>query len=124
MNTLCKQRALNPNALIHAFVSQPPRPDSTMSHQLTAGFIKRVSEPGPLDEQYLAERPTVQILSYKKVDTGANTDRYRVIVSDGLHFQQWMFATQLNHLIDEQKITKDSIVIIEEFLCNQLQGKK
>ncbi|KAI0822834.1 replication factor-a protein [Trametes gibbosa] len=51
-------------------------------------------------------------------------DRYRVIVSDGERFLQSMFATQLNHLVEEEQILKHTIVAIEKFTCNLVQGKK
>ncbi|KAI0784367.1 hypothetical protein C8Q75DRAFT_779893 [Abortiporus biennis] len=97
------------------------------SVQLTAGICSRLADTSELNDDLLDSKPTVQILSVKKVGSasGPNTnDRYRAIVSDGEHFFQAMLATQLNKLVDSGEITKHSIVSIDKFTCNKVQEKR
>lgn len=96
---------------------------------LTAGACLRLSqsENDPNAEALFHSQPTLQLLSFKKVPPGGNgnnVDRYRVIVSDGVHFLQSMLATQLNNLVEEEIITKGAIAVIEKFTCNLVQGKR
>ncbi|KAH9950187.1 replication factor-a protein [Amylocystis lapponica] len=98
-----------------------------MSHQLTAGVCARLSNAKDTDDALFNSCPTVQFLSFKKVGPaagGSNVERYRIIVSDGENFLQAMLATQLNSLIDEEKIAKHSIAVIERFTCNLVQEKR
>lgn len=96
--------------------------------QLTAGICARLSDVSNIEDSVLNSSPTVQFLSFKKVapTTGgaANLDRYRIIISDGEHFLQAMLATQLNHLVDEERIKKHSVAVIEKFSCNLVQDKR
>lgn len=100
----------------------------TMAYQLTGGICARLNDVNSLDEELQASSPTVQFLSFKQVPptagSSATVDRYRVIVSDGEHFLQAMLATQLNHLIEEGKVGKHSIAVIEKFTCNLVQDKR
>ncbi|OBZ69131.1 Replication factor A protein 1 [Grifola frondosa] len=99
-----------------------------MAPQLTAGICARLNNAKDADDDILNCSPTLQFLSFKKVTPNAgsstNVDRYRIIVSDGEHFLQAMLATQLNHLVEEGQIIKQTIAIIEKFTCNMVQGKR
>ena len=103
-------------------------PQLTTEPQLTAGICSRLNDLSNIDEDILNSKPTIQFLSFKKVPptTGvaANVDRYRIIISDGEHFLQAMLATQLNHLIEEERIKKHSIAMIDKFSCNLVQEKR
>ena len=46
------------------------------------------------------------------------------MLSDGIHFQQAMLATQLNDLVTGNLLQPDCIVRLNEFLCNIVQGRK
>ncbi|KAH9928151.1 replication factor-a protein [Fomitopsis serialis] len=97
-------------------------------YQLTAGICSRLADVTNIEDKILESQPTIQFLSFKKVaptTAGAATvDRYRIIVSDGEHFLQAMLATQLNHLIEEERIKKHSIAVIDKFSCNLVQDKR
>ncbi|KAF7295538.1 Replication protein A subunit [Mycena indigotica] len=69
---------------------------------------------------------TLQVLSVKPVESHAATavDRYRIIIADGIHFVQAMLATQLNHLVSEDKVKKYTIVNITKMTCNYVQEKR
>lgn len=97
--------------------------------QLTGGICKRLNEANADDQSLFNSEHTVQFLSIKKVtpttsNTSASVDRYRIIISDGTHFLQAMLATQLNHLVDENAIGKNTIAVIEKLTCNFVQEKR
>jgi replication factor A1 len=69
--------------------------------------------------------PTLQVIGVKQIpNNGTGATRYRLIISDGVNYQQAMLATQLNNLIDNQTLSVNCIVQIKEYICNQVQGRK
>ena len=77
-------------------------------------------------------KPTIQIINIKEVGTptGQNTSqsakRYRLVVSDGIHYMNGMLATQLNHLLDDTSPTGLSefcVVRVDEFIMNIVSEK-
>jgi replication factor A1 len=88
---------------------------------------KKNSEPE--DQDIFNQEYVVQFLSLKKVGTTGGDgrtgfDRYRIIMSDGTFYMQAMLATQLNSLVQENHITKGSIVVLEKLTCNYVQEKR
>ncbi|CDF32539.1 Replication factor-a protein 1 Rpa1 [Chondrus crispus] len=75
-----------------------------------------------------SSNPVVQICELKRISqANANASappRYRLAVSDGVHFQQAMLATQLNSLIDDGKISLFCLVRLNDFICNSLLNKR
>lgn len=70
-------------------------------------------------------RPILQVNDVKLVNTSqSSTERYRMVLSDGVHMQQAMLATQLNVIVKEGKLMKGSIVQLNEFICNIIQGRR
>lgn len=71
-------------------------------------------------------RPHVQVLSIKKIGQSASSsgDRYRVIVSDGEYFLQAMLATQINPLVENGQMCKNSIVRLDKFSVNGVKEDK
>ena len=61
--------------------------------------------------------PTVQVIDIRKI-AGTGADRYRVIISDGRFYAQSMLTTQLNSLVEENKLQKNvnSILINIRFV--------
>ena len=51
-------------------------------------------------------------------------ERYRLIISDGEYFVQAMLATQLNHMVHDNVITKHSVVRIESMTANTVKEKR
>lgn len=82
------------------------------------------------DEDLFTAGHTVQFLSIKQVTptTTASSnpaqDRYRIIISDGEHFLQAMLATQLNELVHNNSIGKNTVAVIEKLTCNFVQNKR
>ena len=46
------------------------------------------------------------------------------MISDGIHYQQAMLATQLNPLITQQQIVVRCIVRLNDYICNAVHGRK
>jgi replication factor A1 len=94
--------------------------------QLTAGSCQALQNAAPGETALFDATHTLQLLSVRLVNSnGASTvDRYRIIVSDGLFFIQAMLATQLNHLVQDREIDKNTIVNITKMTCNFVQDKR
>lgn len=70
-------------------------------------------------------QPIFQVLHVKKVSgNGPQTDRYRLILSDGSFFIQAMIATQHNHLLESQAVQKNTIVQLTSFALNTVQDRR
>src|SRR6267154_4463269 len=100
---------------------------------LSGGICQRLHTGDSNDETIWSTKPTLQFLSIKKVVPGANpgpnnpnatTDRYRIIISDGQHFLQAMLATQLNYLVEEDRIGKNTIALVENMSCQTITDKR
>jgi replication factor A1 len=70
--------------------------------------------------------PVLQVFDLKPVQSQQNsaTERYRLVLSDGLHYQQGMLATQKNELVHSGRLQKGSIVKLSQFICNDVQNRK
>jgi replication factor A1 len=68
----------------------------------------------------------VQVLDIKRLNANNNSqsERYRLVVSDSLHYQQSMVATQLNSMIVNDEIKKFSIIKLNEIICNVVQNRR
>ncbi|KIM49387.1 hypothetical protein M413DRAFT_438571 [Hebeloma cylindrosporum] len=100
-----------------------------MPHQLSGGSCKLLQSATPEDVDIFSSEHTVQLLSIKKVGnnptaSGASPDRYRIIMSDGMNYMQAMLATQLNEMVQQDTIRKNSVVILEKLTCNYVQDKR
>ncbi|XP_072987756.1 replication protein A 70 kDa DNA-binding subunit A-like [Typha latifolia] len=90
------------------------------SGDLTRGAVAAISEGG-------AEgmRPVLQVWDLRLVNTAqSTTERYRMLLSDGVHMQQAMLATQMNSVVKSGALQKGSIVQLNEFICNVIQGRR
>lgn len=99
-----------------------------MASPLTAGACQVLyfTEPPP---DSAALQPTLQVLSIKKINAppgsaNASVDRYRLILSDGTHFIQSMLATQMNSLVTNKDIDKNSVIKLVQFACNAVQDRR
>jgi Replication factor-A protein 1, N-terminal domain len=52
------------------------------------------------------------------------TYSYRVLVSDGVHYQQGMLGTQQNSLVHEGKVDINTVVRLTEYVCNSTANNK
>ena len=98
--------------------------------QLTSGFLSRVTVAEQDDENLWTSRPNLQFLSVKRIvgkdglPAPGTPERYRIIASDGDHFLQAMLATQLNYLVHNDAIGRNTVATIDKLSCNSVQGKK
>ncbi|XP_062146225.1 replication protein A 70 kDa DNA-binding subunit E-like [Alnus glutinosa] len=95
-----------------------------MAINLTEGAIMMMCR-GELKAEEV--KPVVQVIDVKQVSTQAqqhsNTERYRVLLSDGSHHQQGMLATQMNALVKDGRLQKGSVVQLTQFVCNVVQNR-
>lgn len=69
------------------------------------------------------DKPVLQILGTKKI-TGGETDRLRLLISDGKFINSYsMLATQLNHLHAEGKLSEYTIVRVDKYITSVVNGK-
>ncbi|GAA0152068.1 DNA metabolism protein [Lithospermum erythrorhizon] len=70
-------------------------------------------------------KPVLQLTDLRLVATTTlnATERYRVMLSDGVHQQQGMLGVQLNGLVHSHKLKKGSIVQLTDFTCNTIQKR-
>ncbi|KAK7367074.1 hypothetical protein VNO80_09082 [Phaseolus coccineus] len=93
-----------------------------MAGSLTPGAIKEIC--GANCSSGL--KPVLQVIDLKLVQSqqASNTERYRLVLSDGSFYQQGMLATQMNELVHSGKLQKGSVVRLVQFICNDVQNRK
>ncbi|XP_028759424.1 replication protein A 70 kDa DNA-binding subunit A-like [Neltuma alba] len=71
-------------------------------------------------------KPVLQVIDLKLVQSQQHnsTERYRLVLSDGSHYQQGMLATQKNELVHAGRLQKGSVVKLNQFICNVVQSRK
>ena len=66
---------------------------------------------------------TLQILNFKKI-AGSSTERYRLLLSDGIYSNCYaLLATKNNHLINDKSLDETCIVRVYKYSRNDMQGK-
>lgn len=71
-------------------------------------------------------KPLLQVADIRLVNTQnptIKTERYRLLLSDGVHLQQGMLATQRNELVTSGALQKGSIIRILQSICNEIQSR-
>eukprot|EP01116_Phalansterium_solitarium_P017308 TRINITY_DN4229_c0_g2_i1.p1 TRINITY_DN4229_c0_g2~~TRINITY_DN4229_c0_g2_i1.p1 ORF type:complete len:652 (-),score=238.32 TRINITY_DN4229_c0_g2_i1:174-2129(-) len=89
--------------------------------QLSTGAIAAIYRGEP------CHAPLLQVLDVKKIQAQAQpgtADRYRLILSDGVHYQQAMLASQLNGLVKDEIIANKCVVRLNEFICNTVHSRR
>lgn len=87
---------------------------------LTSGAVEYISQ-GVGDKL----QPVLQLLEIRQVNTQDSTsERYRIILSDGIHFLQGMLGTQLNCFVKSGQLKKGSIFQLCEFMCITIQKRR
>ncbi|XP_062219115.1 replication protein A 70 kDa DNA-binding subunit C-like [Phragmites australis] len=99
--------------------------------QLTPGAVQAIADGmGPSAIQPVLQVAEVRpITSTKRGPAGAKPDpnsseRFRMMLSDGVHAQQAMLATAYNPLVRDGTLRVGTIVHLNEFICNTIQGKR
>jgi len=82
--------------------------------QLTSGALARICQ----GEDVAA--PLLQVLGHKAI-AGSGQERFRLLLSDGLYTNSFsMLATQLNHMVHDQKLSTYTIIRVKKHVCNQM----
>lgn len=88
--------------------------------ELTAGGIKAVycsTIPHP--------KPFLQIIRLHKIESShINSERYKVLLSDGLAYMQGVLTPKLNHLIYLKNVSNFSVVKLIEYEVHEIKGVK
>ncbi|CAO3636360.1 unnamed protein product [Mucor hiemalis] len=92
-----------------------------MTQQLTTGSIKVLYNNEKSSPLY--NKPIVQVIDIKPVSVTGGT-RYRVILSDGVHFMQAMLAASHSNIVEDQSLKRNSVIRLNESVCNLLQNRK
>lgn len=94
--------------------------------QITTGCIRTTFETGNA-----IPNMCVQVLTIKKsapataAPGGAPPmDRYRFVISDGVHFTGALLTTGLNPLVVQDQIVKNGIICLKKAISNMIQGKR
>jgi len=91
--------------------------------QLTTGVCDEIaSSTGPEDPVW-STTPVLQIVQAKVIETNGQT-RWRTVISDGVHVLQAMVVTQLNTLFESGDVGKGSIIRVQRFAINTIQGRR
>lgn len=90
-----------------------------MTPQLTAGALQTIMTGGEVVQ------PVMQILGRKKLAGNAETERYRLLVSDGVHLNTYaMLATQLNDKLYSGELDDNTIVRIDRHIVSMLNNQQ
>ncbi|KAF6146276.1 hypothetical protein GIB67_011748 [Kingdonia uniflora] len=129
----CGGTAVNPEKLIRRMVKND-KPDElsdfmdrwdlgVMAINLTSGAITMICSGGISEESGV--RPIVQVIDLKNLTSKQqnNQERFRMLISDGVHYQQGMLTTQLNHLVVTGELQKGSIVQLSKYVSQTIQTK-
>lgn len=89
---------------------------------LTEGAIAKITSGGATAAEL---KPTLQVTELKQVQTKQpqQSDRFRLVLSDGSHLQQAMLGTQINHLVKDGNLRSGSIVQLIQYTCTTVQGR-
>ncbi|KAI3961517.1 hypothetical protein MKX01_001253 [Papaver californicum] len=70
-------------------------------------------------------KPIVQVVDIKLIGSNNSAaERYRMVISDGVHTQQGMLATQKNDLVHSGQLQTGSIVELSQFVGQLVQNRK
>ncbi|XP_074305582.1 uncharacterized protein LOC141640778 [Silene latifolia] len=72
-------------------------------------------------------KPVLQVTDIRLIRTQStinSTERYFLLLSDGVHFQQGVLAMQKNDLIKNGGLHKGSIIRLLHFICNNITTKR
>lgn len=90
--------------------------------QLTTGVCEEIASADPKDPVWNST-PIMQIVQARSIETNGQT-RWRVVISDGVHALQAMVVTQLNIPFENGDAGKNSIIRVQRFAINTIQGRR
>uniref|UniRef100_A0A8V5GS17 Replication protein A subunit n=1 Tax=Melopsittacus undulatus TaxID=13146 RepID=A0A8V5GS17_MELUD len=67
-------------------------------------------------------KPVLQVINTRAIATGNGPPRYRVLMSDGVNtLSSFMLATQLNSLVEEERLSAQCVCQVNRFIVNSLK---
>lgn len=92
-----------------------------MAVNLSEGSVQLICSS---DSKHVDINPILQVQDVRIVQTTNSTsERYRLLLSDGVFTVQGMLATQNNDLVKTNRLVKGSVVKLNEFVCNRIQTR-
>ena len=90
---------------------------------LTPGAAKEIAE---LPNGAGTIQPVLQVADVRPVSAkgAAGAQRFRMLVSDGVHSLQSMLSTDLNHLVTDGTLRPGSVVHLLDIMCSTIQGRR
>ncbi|WCJ20607.1 Replication protein A 70 kDa DNA-binding subunit A [Euphorbia peplus] len=87
---------------------------------LTDGAIAQIATGAPAEP-----KPVLQVTELKHLQTKQpnQSERFRLILSDGSHLQQAMLGTQINHLVKDGNLRAGSVVQLLQYTCTTVQNR-
>jgi replication factor A1 len=95
--------------------------------RLTPGAVKEIWDlpdgPGTI-------KPVLQVADLRPITTKSaataarQSERFRLLLSDGVHSQQAMLSTDHNSLVKDGSLRVGSIVCLQEITCNTIQERR
>ncbi|KAL6619665.1 hypothetical protein ACP70R_034804 [Stipagrostis hirtigluma subsp. patula] len=93
--------------------------------QLSPGAVAAISEHKDGDGTL---QPVLQVMDVRQVANtnkpAGSTERFRMVLSDGVHTLQSMLATAENYRVRDGSIRKGSILHLQEFTCSTIQHRR
>ncbi|EDV30349.1 uncharacterized protein Dana_GF23244 [Drosophila ananassae] len=66
-------------------------------------------------------KPVLQILAIKKINSNADSERYRILISDGKYFNSYaMLASQLNEMQHKGQLEEFTIVQLDKYVTSMV----
>ena len=99
---------------------QPPQPPQPQEWPMTGGAVQRMyhddNTPGSV----------VQVLDIRRLSTDnpVAVERFRLVVSDGQHYQQAVVVTELNARIKSGEIQTLGLIKLTEIFCKVVMGRR
>lgn len=99
--------------------------DTMADIELSSGVLERMLNPelGPVSGD-----PICQVLSIKKLQSSTPSvtvsERYRVVLSDGVYYTQAMLSSQLKTLVEQGQLDRNSVIRVLMYTANDVQGRK
>ncbi|KAI1293967.1 replication factor-A protein [Xylaria venustula] len=95
---------------------------------ITQGALDAIfNDPGHVDQRFPI--PVLQCLQIKPLAAQqpnaapAQQERYRIVLSDVRNYVQCMLATQANHVIHDNQLTRGCLVRVKSYQANAVKGK-
>ncbi|MEE6469179.1 hypothetical protein FKM82_008528 [Ascaphus truei] len=67
-------------------------------------------------------KPTLQVINIRPISTANGPPRYRLLMSDGMNtLSSFMLATQLNSLVDDNRLATNCICQVSRYIVNNLK---